>query len=211
LGALAFEAVRKTSHFILFENFPNNRISPTHLKVTHFYLIGDESDGGEGEEDEVMKSGGYEDEDHSMMDSEGGDKDEEDDPDTENGGGRKKKKSKKHKSRSDDKKSKKKKKKKRADSGEGSEAEDETPVEDQASSKRKTKSKAVAAPASSADSGMPSVEEVCSTFSLQDVDIDYEDPEFQNLNSYKLFQQHVRPIIQKENPKVLLILFLSIS
>merc|ERR1711911_5084 len=24
----------------------------------------------------------------------------------------------------------------------------------------------------------------------------------QNLNSYKLFQQHVRPIIQKENPKV---------
>ena len=52
---------------------------------------------------------------------------------------------------------------------------------------------------------MPSVEEVCSTFGLTDVDIDYEDSEFQNLNNYKLFQQHVRPLLQKENPKVIVL------
>ena len=202
MGALALEAVWYIAHLLSFEKNLLAGSFGKDVEVMDDCLLGEESDGGEGEEDEIMKSGGYEDEDHSMMDSEGGDKDEEDDADTENGAGRKKKKSKKHKSRSDDKKSKKKKKKKRADSGEGTDAEDETPVEDQASSKRKTKSKAAPAPAPAADSGMPSVEEVCSTFSLQDVDIDYEDPEFQNLNSYKLFQQHVRPIIQKENPKV---------
>ena len=173
------------------------------------FLKGDESDGGEGEEDEIIKGGGYEDEDHSMMDSENGDKDEEDELDEPDNASKKKKKSKKHKSRSDDKKSKKKKKKKRAESAEASEAEEEAPVEDAVSSKKKTKSKAAVATATpsnnsnnSGDSGMPSVDEVCSTFGLADVKIDYNDSEYQNLNNYKLFQQHVRPILQKENPKV---------
>lgn len=49
---------------------------------------------------------------------------------------------------------------------------------------------------------MPSVEEVCQTFGLQDVAIDYTDADYQNLTTYKLFQQHVRPILAKENPKV---------
>lgn len=49
---------------------------------------------------------------------------------------------------------------------------------------------------------MPTIEEVCSTFGLQDVDIEYSDSDFQNLTSYKLFQQHVRPLLTKENPKV---------
>lgn len=49
---------------------------------------------------------------------------------------------------------------------------------------------------------MPTIEEVCSTFDLTDVKIDYSESDFQNLISYKIFQQHVRPILQKENPKV---------
>lgn len=56
---------------------------------------------------------------------------------------------------------------------------------------------------------MPSVEEVCQTFGLQDVSIDYTDADYQNLTTYKLFQQHVRPILAKENPKVPFILFLN--
>ena len=50
--------------------------------------------------------------------------------------------------------------------------------------------------------GMPTIEEVCSTFSLTDVHIDYSESDFQNLTTYKLFQQHVRPLLARENPKV---------
>lgn len=49
---------------------------------------------------------------------------------------------------------------------------------------------------------MPTIEEVCSTFDLTDVDIEYTENDYQNLVTYKMFQQHVRPILQKENPKV---------
>lgn len=49
---------------------------------------------------------------------------------------------------------------------------------------------------------MPTIDEVCSTFDLTDVQIDYSDADFQNLTTYKLFQQHVRPLLAKENPKV---------
>lgn len=50
--------------------------------------------------------------------------------------------------------------------------------------------------------GMPTIEEVCSTFGLTDAQIEYSDTDFQNLTTYKLFQQHVRPQLAKENPKV---------
>lgn len=49
---------------------------------------------------------------------------------------------------------------------------------------------------------MPTIEEVCLSFDLTDVDIDYTEDDYQNLLTYKMFQQHVRPILQKENPKV---------
>lgn len=49
---------------------------------------------------------------------------------------------------------------------------------------------------------MPTIEEVCSSFDLTDVNIEYTDSDYQNLVTYKMFQQHVRPILQKENPKV---------
>jgi hypothetical protein len=40
------------------------------------------------------------------------------------------------------------------------------------------------------------------TFGLTDVDVEYTEADFQNLTTYKLFQQHVRPLLGKENPKV---------
>lgn len=52
------------------------------------------------------------------------------------------------------------------------------------------------------ESGMPTIEEVCNTFDLTDVEIEYSESDFQNLMTYKMFQQHVRPILQKDNPKV---------
>ncbi|PSN37765.1 Chromodomain-helicase-DNA-binding protein Mi-2 [Blattella germanica] len=48
---------------------------------------------------------------------------------------------------------------------------------------------------------MPTVEEVCDTFGLTDVDVEYTEADFQNFTTYKLFQQHVRPLLSKENPK----------
>lgn len=49
---------------------------------------------------------------------------------------------------------------------------------------------------------MPSVDEVCSSFDLNDVHIEYSDADYQNLTSYKTFQQHIRPHVIKENPKI---------
>lgn len=51
-------------------------------------------------------------------------------------------------------------------------------------------------------SKMPSVEDVCSSFGLTDVQIKYTEQDYQNLSSYKLFQQHIRPLLAKDNPKV---------
>lgn len=49
---------------------------------------------------------------------------------------------------------------------------------------------------------MPTIEEVCNSFDLTDVTIEYSEEDYQNLITYKMFQLHVRPILQKENPKV---------
>lgn len=49
---------------------------------------------------------------------------------------------------------------------------------------------------------MPTVEQVCSTFGLTDVELKFTELDSQNLTTYKLFQQHVRPLLAKENPKV---------
>jgi hypothetical protein len=56
-------------------------------------------------------------------------------------------------------------------------------------------------------SGMPTIEEVCISFGLTDVDIHYTDADLENLTTYKLFQQHVRPLLVKENPKVYLLVY----
>lgn len=111
---------------------------------------------------------------------------------------------------------KKKKKKRKNDSGEESDfnaeepaAAAQAPAEDEdygaGTSKRGRKKResreAKAAPAP-AENAMPSIEEVCATFDLVDVPIEYTDADFQNYSTYKMFQQYVRPILQKENPRV---------
>lgn len=136
-------------------------------------------------------------------------KDDDDDYEPEHG--TKRKKGKKRKAKSD--KNRKKKKRKKNGSGEDSDflapAEEDVGDSDYAStkkgrskSKKEEKQSSKASSSSAADSSMPTVEEVCNTFDLADVDIDYSEEDFQNLTTYKMFQQHVRPILQKENPKV---------
>ncbi|KAK7794704.1 hypothetical protein R5R35_008025 [Gryllus longicercus] len=142
----------------------------------------------------------------------------EDDDDYEPEDGRnKRKKGKKRKAKSEDKKGKKKKKKKKAESGEesdfGFDEEAGGNDSDYAGSKKSRKSRGQKhtnstppppppPPVQDSNSGMPTVTEVCDTFGLQDVDVEYTEADFQNLTTYKLFQQHVRPLLAKENPKV---------
>ncbi|CAG9761101.1 unnamed protein product [Ceutorhynchus assimilis] len=143
---------------------------------------------------------------------------QEDDDDYEPEDGRKKKKGKKRKVRSEgessSKRGRKKKKKKKNESGEESEgAEDDNGGDSDfanskksgkksKSSKHTTSTPSTPTTETSNTGGMPTIDEVCSTFNLTDVDIEYSDQDMQNLTSYKLFQQHVRPLLTKENPKV---------
>ncbi|XP_021937675.1 chromodomain-helicase-DNA-binding protein Mi-2 homolog isoform X5 [Zootermopsis nevadensis] len=142
----------------------------------------------------------------------GGDDDDDYEPED---GRNKRKKGKKRKARSEDKKGKKKKKKKKADSGDESDygfdedgGGNDSDFVSGSSSRKSRKSRASqkhvpqAAPVQDSNSGMPTVEEVCMTFGLTDVDVEYTEADFQNLTTYKLFQQHVRPLLGKENPKV---------
>ncbi|KAH1016970.1 hypothetical protein HUJ05_007711 [Dendroctonus ponderosae] len=145
----------------------------------------------------------------------------EEDDDYEPEDGRKKKKGKKRKARSEgeggSKRGRKKKKKKKNDSGDimvtvSHICDDENAGDSDYSGGRRSSKKSKGKHASSTPTtpsvdgsntgGMPTIEEVCSTFGLNDVEIDYTDQDMQNLTSYKLFQQHVRPFLTKENPKV---------
>ena len=49
---------------------------------------------------------------------------------------------------------------------------------------------------------MPTAEQVCEQFSLNDVDLDYTDADFQNLTTFKLFQQTYGARFLEKNPKV---------
>ncbi|RWS31027.1 chromodomain-helicase-DNA-binding protein Mi-2-like isoform X5 [Leptotrombidium deliense] len=46
------------------------------------------------------------------------------------------------------------------------------------------------------------VAEICTEFDLEDIDYDYTDSDYQTLTNYKLFSQHIRPLIAKANPKI---------
>ncbi|KAG8225258.1 hypothetical protein J437_LFUL006490 [Ladona fulva] len=167
---------------------------------------------------------GTQEDDENSPESEDGPPQEEED-EYEPDDGRKKKKGKKRKAKSEDKKGKKKKKKKKVDSEEESDfgfEEDQSGNvaggagnssnsvggndSDYGANKKGRKSRSTPKhqppPAQDANSGMPTIEEVCTTFGLQDVEIEYSESDFQNLTTYKLFQQHVRPMLSKENPKV---------
>ncbi|CAH0556045.1 unnamed protein product [Brassicogethes aeneus] len=170
-------------------------------------IAGEEEAGDEGQNDQV---------DNEQDSDEGAPKGGEEDDDYEPEDGRKKKKGKKRKARGEEKKGKKKKKKRKNESGEESDFVDEEGGDsDYAGSKKGRKSRGSAkhsAPSTPAPdtpsggngnaAGMPTIDEVCSTFGLTDVEIEWTETEFTNLSSYKLFQQHVRPLLAKENPKV---------
>ncbi|CAO1409832.1 unnamed protein product [Diamesa serratosioi] len=135
----------------------------------------------------------------------------EEDDDYEPEDGRKRKKGKKRKARSEEKRGRKKKKRRKNDSDQEAETEEEKNDSDYSSKRgRKKKEKEEKAkerpptppPQAAPASNMPTIEEVCSTFDLTDVPIEYSDADYQNLITYKMFQQHVRPILQKENPRV---------
>lgn len=47
-----------------------------------------------------------------------------------------------------------------------------------------------------------SAAEISEEYGLEDIELEYTDEDFQNLTTYKLFSQHIRPLIAKENPKL---------
>merc|ERR1711933_495137 len=59
-----------------------------------------------------------------------------------------------------------------------------------------------AAKEDSPEPAMPTAQQVCEQWGLNDVDLEYNDADYQNLTTFKLFQQTFRPRIQAENPKV---------
>ncbi|XP_063922162.1 chromodomain-helicase-DNA-binding protein Mi-2 homolog [Zophobas morio] len=168
-------------------------------------------------EDEAPEEAGGDAVDNEPESDEAPIKHEDEDDDYEPEDARKKKKGKKRKARGEEKKGKKKKKKRKNDSGDESDfhLDDDNGAgdSDYATSKKGRKSRSStkhpstpSTPAqettSTTGTGMPTIEEVCSTFGLTDVDLEYTETDFQNLTTYKLFQQHVRPLLTKENPKV---------
>ena len=99
------------------------------------------------------------------------------------------------------KKSNKKKKKRKNDSDSDAEFDPEPELEPPSSKGRKSKGgKAEQNEQNNED--MPTVGEVCENFGLTDVDLEYSDADYQNLTTYKLYQQTYRQRIQAANPKV---------
>ena len=134
---------------------------------------------------------------------------EKDEDDSDYGGGSSSKKSKKRgkkRKAKDSKKSSKKKKKRKANSdlsdNEPVAPEDEEDFVPKASSKSKKTSKKSAEPVEQQEDAQPTVSDVCENFGLNDVDFEYTDADYQNLTTYKLFQQTYRSRIQSANPKV---------
>ena len=85
------------------------------------------------------------------------------------------------------------------------EEEEEQDYTPKAKSKKGAKKSADSSPAptpQATNDETPSVEEVCENFGLNDVDLDYSDADYQNLTTYKMFQQAYRSRIQSANPKV---------
>ena len=108
----------------------------------------------------------------------------------------------------DSKKGGKKKKKRKADSDasegefDGNEEEEFAPK----SAGRGSAKRGAAGKAASGEDGQ-TVEEVCSLYGLNDVDLEYTDADYQNLTTSKLFMSTYKPRIQAANPKVNLIFF----
>ncbi|XP_071040279.1 chromodomain-helicase-DNA-binding protein Mi-2 homolog isoform X4 [Parasteatoda tepidariorum] len=160
---------------------------------------GDEETPDTPQADEENSNGPPEENEAPAADEE--DEDEEEIEEAESPPKPKKEKAKKRKAKGDSerKKGKKKKKKKAmSDSGEDSDSKSAVGGSDDSDyvteSRKPKKPKVEKAQKSSAD--------ICAEFSLEDVVLDYTDEDYQTLTNYKLFSQHIRPIIAKANPKI---------
>jgi len=45
-------------------------------------------------------------------------------------------------------------------------------------------------------------EKIAEELGVNNIDIEYSDDDFTSLNNYKLFKEHIQPLIQEANPKV---------
>jgi chromodomain-helicase-DNA-binding protein 4 len=69
------------------------------------------------------------------------------------------------------------------------------------SKKAKKEPPAPPPPAAARNDDTPSVGDVCDNFGLNDVELEYTEADYQNLTTYKLFQQTYQSRIQGANPK----------
>merc|ERR1711994_1042467 len=125
---------------------------------------------------------------------------EEQNDDSDYSSSKKRKRGKKRKQRQESKKSNKKKKKRKNESDSDAEFDPE-PEPEPAPKGRKSKGGKTDQNDQHGED-MPTVSEVCENFGLTDVDLEYSDADYQNLTTYKLFQQTCRQRIQGANPKV---------
>ncbi|XP_070207054.1 chromodomain-helicase-DNA-binding protein 4-like isoform X3 [Littorina saxatilis] len=44
--------------------------------------------------------------------------------------------------------------------------------------------------------------DICNEFGLKNTELDFSEDDYKNITNYKLFSQHVRPLITKDNPKI---------
>ena len=44
--------------------------------------------------------------------------------------------------------------------------------------------------------------EICKDFGLKNTDIEFSEEDYKSITNYKLFSQHVRPLIARDNPKI---------
>lgn len=104
------------------------------------------------------------------------------------------KKKRKSKDASEKKRSKKKKKKKTEDFDDFEDDDlDETNFDDDYSSIKSRRLK---------EKSQKSVKEICEEFGLEDIEYEFTEVDYQNLTSYKIFSQHIRPMIANNNPKI---------
>ncbi|KAG8184140.1 hypothetical protein JTE90_010186 [Oedothorax gibbosus] len=173
-------------------------------------LAGTEEDELEDAEDENTLPEDQDDEDETPRDDDASnngnnpqdDDDEEEEVEEEPTPKPKREKGKKRKAKGDsDRKKGKKKKKKKAmsDSAEDSDSKSAGAASENDSdfvSERQKPKKA------KVEKAQKSSSEICTEFGLEDVVLDYTDEDYETLTNYKLFSQHIRPIIAKANPKI---------
>ncbi|XP_063408580.1 chromodomain-helicase-DNA-binding protein 4-like isoform X12 [Mytilus trossulus] len=141
-----------------------------------------------------MPGGKFDDEENVEMEEEAGeDESFEDEAASE-------KKVKKRKKKDGERQKRKKKKKKHDDEVEDYGRSEDEDYASPPKKQRKPKTPSISAPAQQA-SKTPS-EKIAEELGVSNIEIEYSDDDFTSLNNYKLFKEHIQPLIQEANPKV---------